>query len=238
MLKEFRGYPVKRRVFHYLGRRLELLGPGNFETLIDDPRVQRRFDVDEYMPYWAEFWPACLLLADLVDAWPVVSHSADASAGPPPRVLEVGCGLGLVSLIAAAKGYDVIASDYDDDALAFVELSAAENGIPTPELRFVDWRRTYPDLRLDRVVAAEILFEVRNLVPVARFLAEHLKPDGEALIVDGNRQTADGFPAVAAAAGLTIEQSPIERSAVSTGDPPIRGRLFRVLGTRRMQNDE
>jgi len=221
VLKEFRGYPVKRRVFHYLGRRLELLGPGNFEQLIDDPRVQRRFEVDEYMPYWAEFWPASLLLADLVDAWP-------AAPSPPPKVLEIGCGLGLVALIAAGKGYDVIASDYDDDALAFVELSAAENGISPPALRFVDWRRSYPELRLDRVVAAEILFEVRNLVPVARFLAAHLNPGGTALIVDGNRRTADGFPTVAASAGLHVEQTPLERAGLAASDPPIRGRLFRV----------
>ena len=185
------------------GRAFELVGPANYEALVDDPRVIRRFEQDEFLPYWAEFWPACTLLADLVAAWPVVDRRV------APCVLELGCGLGLASLVAAGRGYRAIASDYDADALAFVSESARRSGVGELETRWIDWRKAYPELRADRIVAAEVLYEPRNLEPVARFVRAHLTGDGQGFLVDGNRQTADAFPRVAESHGLVVETQPV-----------------------------
>jgi SAM-dependent methyltransferase len=220
--EQFRGYPVTVRRFELAGRTFELLGPANYESLIDDPRVAARFEQDEYLPYWAEFWPASLLLADAVAAWEPAPADTE-----PPYVLELGCGLGLVSLVAICLGFRVIASDYDEDALAFLVESARRNGLPAPETRYVDWRKTYADLRLDRIVAAEVLYETRNLRPIAEFIRGHLKPDGFALICDANRSTADDFDTVARHCGLEVEVCPVERPAPPNGKP-VRGRMFRL----------
>ena len=221
-LAQFRGYPVSRRRFELAGRTFELLGPANYESLIDDPRVAARFEQDEYMPYWAESWPASLLLADAVASW-----EPPPAQSRPPCVLELGCGLGLVSLVATCLGFRVIASDYDEDALAFLVESARRNGLPAPETRYVDWRETYADLRLDRFVAADVLYETRNLRPIAEFVRGHLKPDGFALICDANRSTADDFDTVARHCELEVEVCPVERPASPDGKP-IRGRIFRL----------
>lgn len=220
-MESFRGYPVTIRRFEIGGRSYELLGPANYEQLVDDPRVVARFERDEFLPYWAEFWPACLLLADAVAAWPT------ASSAPRPLVLEFGCGLGLPSLVAAARGYDVIASDYEDDALAFVGLNFERNGLPPPTLRYVDWRERHPDLRLDHIIAAEVLYERRSIGPIASFIGHHLAPEGVAWIVDGNRQTADGFAQAVTQQGLAVEAMAVQRPGVD-GGRPLRGRMFRV----------
>lgn len=217
--RTLRGYPVKERIFQLGGAEIRLLGPANFEELVDDPRVVARFEVDEFMPYWAEFWPATMLLARIVADWPPVGD-------PRPRVLELGCGLGLVALLAARRGYDVIASDYEDDALAFVAETARFNGLPPPEGRFIDWRKQYTDLRFDHIVACEVLYELRNLAPIAGFIAGHLRPGGTALLVDSYRQTADGFADVARAAGLQVEVTALDPHAEDKGCP--RGRMFTV----------
>ncbi len=219
----FRGYPVKVRQFQIAGREFELLGPDEYEKLLDDPGVLARFERDEFMPYWAEFWPACLLLADAVATWPLVP----GGLSEPPQVLEIGCGLGLAGLVAASRGYQVIASDYDEDALAFVAESARRNGLPIPQTRFVDWREFYSDVHVDRVIAAEILYEARNLQPVAEFLRNHLKPGGEAWIIDGNRSTADPFEAIARNCGMQVTITPMRRTGIE-GGKPIEGRLFQI----------
>ena len=221
MSETYRGYPVCTRTFTIAGRDWRVLGPANYETLIDDPRVVARFERDEFMPYWAEFWPASLLLADAVAAW------EPAAGDVRPVVLEFGCGLGLISLIAAERGYRVIASDYDDDALAFVEENARRNGVPTPDVRFVDWRETYPELRPERIIAAEVTYEARNLAPIAVFIRQHLADNGFALLVDRNRQVADPFPEQCRREGLAVEVVPAERPGLKAGEV-IAGRFFRV----------
>ncbi len=223
-----RGYSTFVREFTVAGRTWRVLGPRHFERLIDDPRVAARFERDEYMPYWAEFWPASLLLAELVAAWPVQPTPAEA-----PSVLELGCGLGMISLVAAERGYRVVASDYDDDALAFVAENARLNGIRAPELRWIDWRESYEDLRVDRIIAAEVTYERRNLEPIAAFIAKHLRPNGHALLIDRNRQVANEFETVARHAHLNVETNPVkmpDRTAASDASesPPLMGRLFRL----------
>lgn len=204
------------------GRSYELLGPANYEALVDDSRVIERFAEDEYLPYWAEFWPACLILADVVVSWPEATDPVCA-----PRVLELGCGLGLPSLIAAQRGYRVLASDYDDDALAFVRASARRNGIPPPATRCIDWRKRYDDLRFERILAAEVLYERRNLRPVARFVRRHLAADGLALICDANRSIADEFESIAASTDLAVRIRRRERHGPAPS-PPVRGRIFEL----------
>lgn len=217
---EFCGYPVFVRRYAVADRQWDILGPANFDELLDDPRVEARFyeNQDEYMPYWAEFWPASLLLAERLAQWPAVDGEA------APTVLELGCGLGLLSLLVASRGYRAIASDYDDDALAFVQENARRNGVVTPETRFIDWREHYSDLRPDRIIAAEITYEARHLVPIAAFVKEHLGGDGFALFVDRNRQVADPFPQIATTAGLTVDIEP----ATTTGPDgrPLAARFF------------
>jgi SAM-dependent methyltransferase len=219
-IEHFRGYPIKRRLIEVAGREFAVLGPANFESLVDEPAVIARFERDEYMPYWAEFWPASLLLADSVAQW-----IPAADRDKPLQVLDLGCGLGIISLVLLSLGYRVIASDYDEDALAFVVESARRNGLPPPETRSVDWRAVYPDLLVDRIVAAEVLYESRNLRPVAEFVQRHLLPDGAAIICDANRTTADAFDGIARHCGLSVEVHAAERSS-GDGENIVRGRVF------------
>ena len=76
---------------------------------VDDLISEEDFAVDERIPYWADCWPSARVLAE---------HIA-GSCGGGRRMLELGCGVGLVSLAAAAAGFDVLATDYYADALEF-----------------------------------------------------------------------------------------------------------------------
>ncbi len=256
-LENYRGYRIFERRVSVAGREYVLVGPVNYESLLDDPRVQERFRQDEFMPYWAEFWPAAMLLAELVAAWGPAGECPDAprlpqdacepaitlaredaahlptSAVPaiatdsPPRVLELGAGLGLVGLVAHRLGYPTTISDYDDDALAFIAESARRSGLAPVTTRFVDWRETYPELISERIVAVEVLYERRNLPAVAAFLQRHLTDDGVAWICDGNRQVADGFPDLAARCGLRVSVTARQSVNPLTGKS-VAGRIFEI----------
>ena len=151
---------------------LALLRPRSPEALIDE----EAFAQDEFLPYWAELWPAATALAT---ALPDVAGL---------RVVELGCGLGVPSLVAAARGADVMATDWAADAVELLRVNARRNRL---ELRCEvrDWRDAWPE-RFDLALAADVLYEERNAAPVARRLRE-LAP--RALVGLAGRPYEDAF---------------------------------------------
>jgi predicted nicotinamide N-methyase len=133
---------------------LDLLRPESPETLIDEDA----FAADEFLPYWAELWPAALALAE---ALPAVEGR---------RVVELGCGLGVPALIAAALGAEVTAVDWAPDAVELLRRNAERNGLALrAEVR--DWREPWAE-RFDLALAADVLYEQRNVGPVLARLRE------------------------------------------------------------------
>jgi len=220
----YRG-PVAVSTIQLPGRSLKLVRPADPDALLDDPDVLARNDRDDYMPYWAYLWSASTMLAEaILVRWGEVEPTDSPS---PPEVLELGCGLGLGGLAAMSLGYRVCFSDYDPAALEFVGRSVRENGLSAERFstRLLDWR-SLPDLRFDRIIAADVLYE-RRLVPlVADVLARMLAPGGEALIATPHRASAEDFPAAVAAAGLTCRAEAV--STLAETEAAGRGTLFQV----------
>src|SRR4029077_9470883 len=111
------------------GIELSLLRPAAPDELIDE----EAFAHDEFLPYWAELWPAATALAESL---PDVQGL---------RVIELGCGLGVPSLVAAARGGHVTATDWAADAVELLRENAERNGLILAVEQW-DWR----DPRVDR----------------------------------------------------------------------------------------
>jgi len=171
--------------------KVALLRPRQADELISEADFAR----DERLPYWADIWPSARVLA--AD----VQHHA--GAGLP--LLELGCGLGLVSLAALRAGYDVLATDYYEDALLFARANAWRVLGRAPETRMVDWRAVPSDLGIfHRVLAADVLYEPRYAAIVAGAVARTLAPMGEAIIADPGRAAAGQFVRECADRGLRL----------------------------------
>lgn len=138
---------------------LRLLRPADPAALLDE----EAFAEDEFLPYWAELWPAARSL--------VATLPADLAGR---RVLELGCGLGLPSLVAARRGAEVVATDWAEEALALLGRNAARLGVEVRRCR-LDWTRP-PDAllreRFDLVLAADVAYERRNVEPLALLLED------------------------------------------------------------------
>ncbi|HUK96282.1 MAG TPA: methyltransferase domain-containing protein [Gaiellaceae bacterium] len=140
---------------HVGGLSLSLLRPESPESLLDEDA----FADDEFLPYWAELWPAATAL---LEALP------DALDGV--RVLELGCGLGLPSLVAAGRGADVTAVDWAEDAVELMRRNAARNGLALV-CEVHDWRQPTTST-FDLAIAADVLYEQRSVEPVLARLRE------------------------------------------------------------------
>jgi ETFB lysine methyltransferase len=160
-------------------RKLALLHPANADDLISEEEFER----DERLPYWADIWPSAFVLA---------GRMLDTKGGGR-RLLELGCGAGLVATCAALAGFEVTASDYYDDALLFAKTNAWRNGAKI-ETRHVDWRGIPDDLAaFDVVVASDVLYEPRYGDLVAAAFAHTLGRRAIGLLADPGRIAADAF---------------------------------------------
>lgn len=152
---------------------LTLARPREPEALLDE----EAFAEDEFMPYWAELWPAGLALAHALP---------DRLDGV--RVVELGCGLGVPSLVAAARGAGVTAVDWAAEAIKLIRENAARNGL-TIEAVYADWR-SFDGGDFDLALAADVLYEARNVEPLVQLLPQ-LAP--EALVALAGRPYEDEF---------------------------------------------
>src|SRR5262245_26972097 len=130
---------VRERVI--LGEHTFLIDkPGGSDDLLAHPAIRAAFSVDEYLPYWADLWPAARMLAKAVLAEPWQTQRTEdrgqrtedpdrlssvlCPLSSPLTALEVGCGLGLPGVAALARGLYVIFSDYDPTAVRFAANNA------------------------------------------------------------------------------------------------------------------
>jgi predicted nicotinamide N-methyase len=150
--------------------------PPDAAELIDEEAFKR----DEFLPYWAELWPAGVELARLVSARELGGR----------RVLELGCGLGLPSIAAALRGAHVVATDWAGDALPLLERNAARNGATLRTAR-LDWRDATLEPGWDLVLASDVLYE-RRYADVLVDVLGRLAP-AEAIVADPGRPYASAF---------------------------------------------
>jgi predicted nicotinamide N-methyase len=179
------------------GDDLEILRPRDSEALIDERAFEEE---DEYLPYWAELWPSGVALARALDG--------RALRGVP--VVELGCGLGLPSIVAARAGGRVLATDWSRAALELLEVNAARNGVAVATM-VADWTR--PGELLARgpfplVLAADVLYERRNVGVLLDLLPRLVAPAGEIWLADPGRATADAFLELADAEGWHRRSTP------------------------------
>ena len=143
------------------GRRVELFMPANADDLIREDDFVR----DERLPYWADLWPSARILADELTVMRLAGQ----------RVLELGCGLGLVAIGATLAGAEVTATDYYDDALEFAALNVEEATGRSIATRMVNWVEMPRDLgKFDVVLASDVLYEHRYAPLVANAIATTL----------------------------------------------------------------
>jgi predicted nicotinamide N-methyase len=163
---------------------------GATEVTLETPRSadelinETDFARDERLPYWAEVWPASTALAGL----------AATLDGSGKRALELGCGVGLVTIGALRAGFDVLATDYYEDALLFARRNGLRATGREPRTRHVDWRAFPADLgRFDVVLASDVLYEREYATLVADAIVASLAPGGVALIADPGRTALLSF---------------------------------------------
>jgi len=160
------------------GRKFTLLTPKFIEEHIVSESPLQDF------PLWAKVWEASWVLADFLACLP---------ADPGKRFLEIGCGLGLVGVVAASFGHKVVMTEHNPEATEFARANAEKNHCADVEIIDLDWNSPSIYGRFDWIVGSEVVYHERDFEPLRQLFERLLTPEGEVILCEGIRRTSLDF---------------------------------------------
>jgi predicted nicotinamide N-methyase len=165
---------------------------------------------------FGQVWPAGRLLAETMARHDITGK----------RILEIGCGLGLASLVLIRRGARIVATDIHPLAEPFLAYNAAQNSLPAVPYRHLCWDKPLPQLgHFDLIIGSDILYERNHVELLAALIQRHAHPAAEVLITDPGRGSSNTFTRALALHGFEVNE---ERGRMDANDvPPYRGRLLR-----------
>jgi 2-polyprenyl-3-methyl-5-hydroxy-6-metoxy-1,4-benzoquinol methylase len=135
-------------------------------------------------PLFGLLWPSAQKLADLMQTWDLTGK----------RILEVGCGLGLASLVVHRREGNIIASDCHPLTEIFLKANVLLNGLPPLHYETGNWGRVNKGLgAFDLLIASDVLYERSHPAQLSGFIQKHAAEGAEVLIVDPNRGNRSAF---------------------------------------------
>ncbi len=166
-------------------------------------------------PLFGLVWPSAQKLADLMQTWVLGDK----------RILEVGCGLGLASLVVHRRLGNVTASDCHPLTELFLKANLALNHLPPLPYVTGNWGRVNAGLgQFDLLMASDVLYERDHPAQLSGFIQTHAAEGAEVLIIDPNRGNRSAFHRDMANMGFSVDEvmltEPLENLS------PYRGRLL------------
>jgi predicted nicotinamide N-methyase len=129
-------------------------------------------------PLFGIIWPSSLVLAHFIHDYEIDSK----------RILEVGCGMALSSLLLNKQCADITATDYHPESNKFLQRNALLNEDKAIAYERVDWADKNDNLGLyDLIIGSDILYEDNHIELLANFIEAHAKQTCEVIIVDPGR---------------------------------------------------
>jgi predicted nicotinamide N-methyase len=183
-------FKTKNEAFQFGNVAVELTTIENFDALFD-ALIAKGDDhpdvLDERIPYWADLWASAIGLSTyLADNPPLVAGKS---------VLEIGCGLGLPSIVAGKLGAETVhLTDYLPEAVDFAKLNWQQNLLmENVAFSTLDWRKPTPQYAADILLAADVAYEKRAFEPLLDAFKVLVKPNGLIIIAEPSRPVSTAF---------------------------------------------
>jgi predicted nicotinamide N-methyase len=221
-----------------LQRRIAIAGSGDLliRSLIDNQQFADPLGEAAALGISAAAWPMFGVV------WPSGVELAVRLAARPvrqgERILEIGCGLALASLVGHRAGADMSASDCHPLAAAFLLENIRLNNLAPLKYRHGDWaeppyqrgaggvrRRRIVRGRFDLIIGSDVLYERDDRAVLSGFIGRHARPMADVWIVDPDRGNRAAFNRQMGELGFALQEQRLDRAA-SIETRAYKGRLL------------
>ncbi|MES2633708.1 MAG: SAM-dependent methyltransferase [Pseudomonadota bacterium] len=209
------GYLVKQQTVTGAGASLQvrsLLDRQQYYDPLGEAAMQGISDAQ--WPLFGLIWPTGRVLSLAMQTYEIDGR----------RVLELGCGLALASLIVHRRGGDITASDCHPLAGEFLIENLKLNGMLPMKYELANWGRANPALGLfDVIIGSDVLYDRDQPEVLSQFIDRHSAATVEVLIADPDRGNQSPFSRKMAVLGYAHSEQRVTSLPADGG--PYKGRL-------------
>jgi len=176
---------------------------------------------------WSLFgrvWPSARVLA-------LAMHTFDLAG---KRILEIGAGLALASLVIHRRAGDMTVSDWHPLSRAFLKENLLLNKLGPLKYQTGNWEVNNPELgEFDLIIGSDVLYERQQPNQLAAFIDRHAAPSAEIIIVDPDRGNRVGFCREMAELGYDFTSQRADLF-IENGDP-YKGRFLNFTRSQELE---
>jgi 2-polyprenyl-3-methyl-5-hydroxy-6-metoxy-1,4-benzoquinol methylase len=149
-------------------------------------------------PLFGLVWPSARILAGAMQAFEIDGK----------RILEIGCGIALASIVIHRRNGDVTASDVHPLTETFLRENVLLNHLQPLKYETGNWDTENPRLgKFDLIIGSDVLYERNQPALLSAFIDKHSKPTVEVIIVDPDRGNRSDFSKSMARLGFSLVEA-------------------------------
>ena len=189
----------------------------NKQEFLDDDDIAKKLGISSAQ--WSLFgvvWPSSEVLAHFMFDYVIRNK----------RILEIGCGIGLTSLMLNKRNADITATDYHPEVEGFFKKNTALNKDKVIPFVRTNWADALSALgEFDLILGSDLLYEDEHAGLLSKFINQHSKTNCEVIIVDPGRGRHAPFSKMMVRLGYAHSQSqPIETNYLTN---KFKGQILR-----------
>ncbi len=207
----------------------------NIRSLLDREQFSDPAGVAERLGISSATWPLFGLL------WPSGHQLAERIATrtvSAERILEIGCGLALASLVGHRRGANITASDCHPLTEKFLQENVRLNALAPLPYRHGHWADQQPlhtegsamagshvNGNYDLIIGSDLLYDRDASAQLAPFIISHSGPATEVWIIDPDRSNRSVFNRLMLDHGFQTRQERLDRAATADA-AAYKGRIL------------
>ncbi|XQW84744.1 class I SAM-dependent methyltransferase [Thalassotalea piscium] len=155
-------------------------------------------------PIFGVIWPSSIVLANFMNQFKTGGK----------RILEVGCGIGLTSLMLNKRHDDITSTDIHPEVKRFLAKNTSLNHDADIPFYRTSWADSCPELKtFDVIIGSDLLYEDEHIELLTSFIERHANKNCEVILVDPGRGRKAKFGKKMVELGYSIIQEKAEQAS-------------------------